>query len=207
MCVAHSRISPKARCGAYDPAHEALSVQSRRQVKQVRRLQNLHRGLLTLQTRTAATGHEPAKLRQQLVAEWDAIRKNKAFGPRFDVWLLGFEQFGHVWLQLPTPAWTADALFLARHVCDSALSAEAQVRQARFKYLVQLDCDLAGQRPGFAQLPPKPRPPIDCLPVTEVRDVTRIGEPTGQSAVYDCSCASTARYMPMWARHGLLRSW
>ena len=182
---AHPRVAPSARAGDYCPVHEATSMRTRRQVKQVRRLQTLQRGILSLHRRQLTRGQSHHSQYRQLSTEWEAIRRNKAFGPRFDHWLLGFEQFPLVPLLLPQAEWLSQATDLARHVCDANVKSEARVRQSRFHYQVQLDCELGGQRKGFAQLRPKPRPPVDCLPVTEERIVTRVGAPQGQSALYE----------------------
>ena len=181
----HPRVSSKARSGDYDPVCEAMSMSSRRKVKQVRRLHTLLQGCKTLHRRAHATGLPCPSLLQQLRTEWAVIRRNKAFGPRFDTWLLGFEQFGQVWLDVPPPDWLQDVATLARHACDAQVRREAAVRKQRFHYLVQMDTMFGGQKQGFRELRPKPRPPITCLPVTETRDVVRVGLPEGASATYE----------------------
>ena len=183
--TAHPRVSPKARCGGYDPVCEAMTMSSRRKVKQVRRLHTLWQGCCALERRIATTGHCCPALLRQLRTEWSVVRKNKAFGPRFDVWLLGFESFGQVWVDVPPALWLADVVQLARHACDAQVRSEATVRKKRFQYLVQLDCAHGGQKHGFGQLRPKPRPVISCLPVTEVRDVVKVLDVNPSVALYE----------------------
>ena len=183
--IAPVEVSPKAWAGGYDPVCEAMSMSSRRKVKQVRRLQALLQAIKAWHRKAAANGLHCCKLEQQLRAEWRTIRVNKAFGPRFDEWLLGFDQFGHVWWDVPPVPWLQDALQLAKHSCDAQVRYEAVVRSRRFRYLVQMDTLFGGQKQGFRQLRPKPRPPISCLPVTEVRDVVRVSTSVGATAVYE----------------------
>ena len=89
--------------------------------------------------------------KSHLLKEWHAIRKNKAFGPRFDVWVLAFHPFGQLWVDLPPSEWVHDVYQLARHVCDATAKQEARRRRDRFKYVVQLDVALNGQKQGFAR--------------------------------------------------------
>ena len=200
--TAHPHVSSRARAGGYDPVCEAMTMSSRRKVKQVRRVHALWQGCCTLHRRAREQGTFCPRLTKQLRAEWDVIRKNKAFGPRFDSWLLGYEMFGQVWLDLPPPDWLRDVLQVARHACDAQVRSEAALRKQRFRYLVQMDTLFAGQKQGFSQLRPKPRPPISCLPVTEEREAVRVGEASGGTALYEvnhpqflrphCSVFSTA---------------
>ena len=156
--TAHPHVSSRARAGGYDPVCEAMTMSSRRKVKQVRRVHALWQGCCTLHRRAREQGTFCPRLTKQLRAEWEVIRKNKAFGPRFDSWLLGYEMFGQVWLDLPPPDWLRDVLQVARHACDAQVRSEAALRKQRFRYLVQMDTLFAGQKQGFNQLRPKPRP-------------------------------------------------
>ena len=180
----HAHVPRGARHGDYNPDSEAVSVKARRMVRQVRRVQSL---LQCLQARGRRSPGEPLQpaLQSQLLREWRAIQKDKAFGPRFDSWILGFPNFGHCWVDIPPCDWLHDVLQLAKHVCDSHLRHEAAVRSQRFRYLVQLDCDQNGQKLGFAGLRPRPRPPIGNLPVTESRQATRVGSSTSGSVLYE----------------------
>ena len=179
------RVAPNARQGDYAPVREATTMHARRQVKQVRRIQTLLRGLQSFQRKLKADAVAAMHGVRHLQKEWAVIRRNKAFGPRFDIWLLGVLPFGQVWEDLPPIPWLQDVYDFSRHVCDASVRMESKQRYDRFRYLVQLDISSNGQKQGFAQLRPRPRPPITCLPVTEVRNATRAGPVDGSSAYYE----------------------
>ena len=191
-CVYRSRVArpapevaPAARNGDYAPQFEAVSMTARRQVKQVRRIQTLLRGLSNWDPGAAQSASAKTSPRQQFLQEWKAVRVNKAFGPRFEVWLLGFQPFSHVWQHLPPVDWLRDVYHFAKHMCDTRVCQEARVRQRRFAYLVQLDTVRNGQKMGFAQLRPRPRPPVTSLPVNETRFARRAHSCGTHSALYE----------------------
>ena len=175
----------RARQGDYNPPCEAVSMRSRRQVKQVRRLVSLQLGLTAFHRSSPPGAVMPRTTESRFMTEWNVIKKNKAFGPRFESWILGFPPFDHFWVHLPPLQWLGEVIQFTKHVCESQLRFEAKVRDARFKYLVQLDCDLNGQKMGFAQLRPRPRPPVSCLPVTETRDALKAEDASTGSVLYE----------------------
>ena len=161
------------RKGDYCPLLEAASVSSRRKVRQVRRLQTLHRGVLAL---TSREGTPALALRRQLLGEWQAARRSRAFGAPFEHWILGFEPFHHVWLDLPSALWLQDVVSVAKQACDAQIQAESKLRR-----------DGSGMKQGFRNLRPQPAPPVTCLPVKETRQAVRYGPPAGRCALYEVS--------------------
>ena len=158
----HTFVAKKARHGDYDPSVEAVSMQSRRQVRQVRRIQSLLQRRQRLRYFGSST--DPA-CRKQLQNEWRAILRCKSFGPAFHDWLLRSVHFSHVWQVDPPCDWLADVLFCAKFACESQLRKEARLRRLRFEYLVQVDSSTGSSRYGFKSLRPRPRPAISSLSV------------------------------------------
>ena len=162
-------VAKKGRHGDYDPSVEAASIKARQQVRQVRRIQSLMRRRQWLEGQSAPT---PDSLASQLHNEWRAILSSKAFGPRFDYWLIQNACFPWVWRANPPADWLNEVYQYAKFQCEASLRHEANLRQKRFAYLVQWDIGHGSSRQGFQSLRPKSRPTISSLPTKEVRQAT-----------------------------------
>ena len=146
-----------ARDGDYSPADEAVSVATRMQVRQVRRLQTYLRG-----RRKCAQVSSP-QLLEQLSHEWEAIK--------FSKWILGYAHFNVFWQQHPPMEWLEDVFAFTRHMCDAATKQAATHRRKLAFFRLGWDFKQQGLRRGFSAIRPDPHPPFSSIPVVEKREL------------------------------------
>ena len=162
-----------ARCGDYNPPEEAVSIQARMMVRQVRRLQTYCRGREKF-ARTA-----DAALGAQLQQEWSAIVRSKGFPPDFPRWILTIAHFHTFWQNAPPLDWVKDVYEYTRFATDAHVRQSAQHRQKLARFRLQWNAKHAGMSHGFAAIKPVPHPPFSAIPVVEQRDiqVTQVVDP------------------------------
>ena len=125
----------KARHGDYEPSHEVVTIKTKRKVTQLRRIQSCMwriqkyeiNGPLTPNTRT------------EILQEWNAIVKCKAWGPPFLGWLLQFPEVGLPTWPLPGYDWLFQVFQLVRHSVDSCLAEDAKIFNNKTQFGYRLD--------------------------------------------------------------------
>ena len=166
-----------ARDGDYSPADEAVSVNTRMQVRQVRRLQTYLRGRLKY-----ATSPSP-QLRGQLQQEWAAIVRARGYGASFPQWILRTAHFHVFWQEEPPLDWLRDMHQFTQHMCDAAARQAAMHRRKLTDFRFQWDSKNQGLRRVFGSIKPDPRPPFTAFPVVEKRWV-EISETVGANEAW-----------------------
>ena len=153
------------RRGDYAPPDEAVSIQARMMVRQVRRLQTSCRGRDKLE-RTADT-----TLAAQLQQEWLAIIRGKGFPPNFPQWILRVAHFHAFWKSNPPLEWVKEVYDYTRFATDARIRQAAQHCQKLAQFKLQWNTKHTGMSQGFAAIKPVPNLPFSTLPVVERRDV------------------------------------
>ena len=178
-CRKWRRVPQAVRCardGDYNPPEEAASIQARRLVKQVRRLQTFVSG------RTKYEHAPNRELRHQLQQEWHAICRATGFLPSFPQWLLRVAHFQAFWWDFPPLEWSRDVLAYVRFDCDAVLRQAAKHRAQLAKFSSRWDAKHGGSRKAFASIKAPPNPPFSALPVCETRHLDIVQPVDGQRA-------------------------
>ena len=177
------RVPQAVRCardGDYNPPEEAASIQARRLVKQVRRLQTFVSGRTKYETAPTLV------LRQQLQQEWQAICRAK--------WLLRVAHFEVFWWDLPPLEWTRDVLTYVRLDCDAVLRKAAKYRAQLAQFSSRWDAKYGGHRKAFASIKEPPHPPFSDLPVREIRQLVLVQPVDGRKAWYETNLTQFLRH-------------
>lgn len=138
----------RGRNGDYQPPGECISFQSKRLVKQLRRILSLKQRLLKVhqfQTVWSKTWYE-------LQQEWDAIRKSFVHDQPFVHWANKIPELSPCPRYLPDASWLHEAAQFLRHACDSQIAYEAKVLQrcATMRHIT--DCQDGHKVKTFAQV-------------------------------------------------------
>ena len=116
--------------GGYNPQHDSFSIKSKMKVKQVRRLQSLHRSMTNFfQHRTGVPSYVQYL---QWKSEWECIRVAKGYGKTWEKWILGFEPVSFVPSNLPTADFLYSALQITQVDCEHVCNQEFLARQQAF---------------------------------------------------------------------------
>eukprot|EP00435_Cladocopium_sp_Y103_P049525 s1111_g15.t1 len=140
-------MSPVKRAneGSYEPSTEVLTIRTRRQITQVRRLESLARRL-TKVTKDHDTSDKTAKELQQ---EWAAILRSHAFGEPFLHWVLSWPNMEWPQWPLPTDTWMYAALQIARYHSEISLKEDEAIRRRKLELARDLDSS-ANHQQAFA---------------------------------------------------------
>ena len=122
----------------YEPPEEIFREQSKRKVKQVRRIRSLLRAIWTAEQRQSRNFWSWEQ-RNQLVNEWWQIKKAQGYPGLWGKWIMNFECVHSITIDLPS----YDDLYvlaqITEHDCNIACKDEAIQRKANFKRAIQLD--------------------------------------------------------------------
>jgi hypothetical protein len=128
------------RFASYNPKVEVFKSNNKLRVKQVRRIRSLIRASESF-SRQAATMHpdQHASIVAQLQGEWNKILHAQGFGKSWYNWVLGFEQFPCIPLQLPSLEMLYEFAQLTEFACEASCNHEAACRKKQFNYRIQID--------------------------------------------------------------------
>lgn len=122
----------------YEPPEEIFREQSKRKVKQVRRIRSLLRAIWNAEQRQSRNFWSWEQ-RNQLVNEWWQIKKAQGYPGLWGKWIMTFECVHSITIDLPP----YDDLYvlaqITEHDCNIACKDEAIQRKANFKRAIQLD--------------------------------------------------------------------
>eukprot|EP00435_Cladocopium_sp_Y103_P019437 s1570_g4.t1 len=124
-----------ANKGSFEPSTEVLTIASRRQVTQVRRLESLHRRLCKFEK----DGPKNDQTVRELTMEWHAILRSHCFGGPFLHWICAWPEVDWPGWPLPTSAWTFQALHLVQYETNKSLKRDEHVQQQKIAYARVLD--------------------------------------------------------------------
>eukprot|EP00435_Cladocopium_sp_Y103_P012086 s3797_g3.t1 len=133
-CPIHSPVK-KARQGSFEPSTEVLSMSGRRMVKQVRRLESLHRRMQKLERE----GQTKPNTVKELQTEWTTILRSHCAGEPFLQWVCSFPDFEYPTWPLPTAAWLYQTLQLTRHHTEILLQHDQQIQMRKTAYARHVD--------------------------------------------------------------------
>ena len=151
--------SCKPACpGSYEPSTEVLTMASRRQVTQTRRLESLYRRLCKLGDNWSFATL-PLATQQQLREEWLAIVRSHAFGLPFLHWIASFADMDYPGFPIPCAAWVFEAYQLAKHFLECTLQENAKVQKAKAAFSRASD-RLANDKQAFAAVRGPGPPPV-----------------------------------------------
>eukprot|EP00435_Cladocopium_sp_Y103_P005344 s502_g1.t1 len=126
----------KACKGSYEPSTEVLSMSTRRQVTQVRRIESLQRRLAKL----ARDGPKNAQTLPELQSEWKAIQRSHSFGSMpFLHWVSSWPELCWPSWPLPDADWLFQVLQIARFQVEKSLKYDEQILKRKAAYHRQLD--------------------------------------------------------------------
>ena len=122
----------------YEPPEEIFREQSKRKVKQVRRIRSLLRAIWNAEQRQSRNFWSWEQ-KNQLVNEWWQIKKAQGYPGLWGKWIMTFECVHSIAIDLPS----YDDLYvlaqITEHDCNIACKDEAIQRKANFKRAIQLD--------------------------------------------------------------------
>lgn len=139
-CVLVTSMTPKARHGEFEPAHEVHCVATAGMIKQLRRIQSLKRKLNLQQDHSA------------LVLEWRCILRFRFRGRSFVNWMSSMPELFPVPWKLPHPSWLYDLDQLWRHEVQSAVQHDHKVFCDKLACREQLDAKQGHHKLAFASV-------------------------------------------------------
>ena len=170
-----------SREGDFNPPADPVTVLTRQQTRQVRRLETFVRNLRTHQQRGW-----PEHGRHSLVQQWTAVLRAGGYAPSFPDWVLRVAHFDQFFLADPPLEWVQDLYLYVRFDCNAQVRAQVLHRSGVFFLRTRLD-ELEGSSVGFQQLRRQPYPPIQSLPCTEERALVVAFATSPCCAAYHCS--------------------
>ena len=147
--------------GGYNPQHVSFSTKSKMKVKQVRRIQSLHRSMTNFFAHR--TGVPTYDLYLQWKSEWDCIRSAHGYGRSWERWLLGFEPISFVPHNLPTVEFLYNALQITQVDCEHVCNQEHLARQHAFNLRMQFDRQDNFAKNTYKILKPRTFPPVSSV--------------------------------------------
>ena len=157
----HQNPTRYSNDGGYNPQHDSFSMKSKMKVKQVRRIQSLHRSMQNFfQQKTGVPSYNQYL---QWKSEWQRIRTAQGYGRDWEKWLLGFEPISFVPNNLPTVDFLYSALQITQVDCEHVCNQEYLTRQQAFKLRMQFDRQDNFAKNTYKILKPKAFPPVSSV--------------------------------------------
>ena len=147
--------------GGFNPQHLSFSMKSKMKVKQVRRIQSLHRSMSFFFAHR--TGVPTYDLYLQWKSEWDCIRSAHGYGRSWERWLLGFEPISFVPQNLPTVEFLYSALQITQVDCEHVCNQEHLAKQHAFNLRMQFDRQDNFAKNTYKILKPRSFPPVSSV--------------------------------------------
>ena len=133
-------LVPKARHGDFEPSHEIHGVRTASFIKQLRRIQSLHRKL--------SRPHKP----QCLGDEWSKILRFHFQRKPFVFWIQSVPELGWVPAALPPPRWLFDVEQLWKHEVEQAIALDTRIHQDKLLFRQKLDARFGHNKLTFASV-------------------------------------------------------
>jgi exonuclease III len=149
----------KARQGDFDPIYEVNRMATKRQIKQLRRLQSLYRRLNKIESTADLSETYVAETQQ----EWITILKSTAFGAPFHEWLTYTPELGSPQWPLPTAAWLFEVNQFVQHSVSAQVAQDHAIFSNKCKFARHCDRKFHGSSQAFAKVKGAP-----ALPIQEV---------------------------------------
>ena len=124
----------KGWSGHFEPNCEVVSFKAKQMVTQTRRLQSLWFRL----SKWEASEFSQI-IFEQLLQEWKATCRSRAFGQPFLFWLGDFPELGYPSWPLPSADWIYAVLQIVRYATNCKLSQDQEAQKQTLKYRRQMD--------------------------------------------------------------------
>ena len=158
--------------GSYNPSVLAFTVAAKQKVKQVRRLQSLHKSMLNHFSRTSTIpGYEQYL---QWRGEWEKIQHAQGYGHSWCHWILGFENIAEVPWNVPSVDFLATVLQITRHDCEHTCALEQNLRCQAYQQKLHFDRDENYLRNTYKIIKENPHPPVQSVESCISTDVVLI---------------------------------
>eukprot|EP00435_Cladocopium_sp_Y103_P074345 s105_g48.t1 len=126
----------KAWLGSFEPTTEVVSMSTRRQVTQVRRIESLQQRLAKFARQGPTTPNTLTELQQ----EWKAILRSHCFGSMpFLHWICSWPEICWPAWPLPDAEWLYQVLQITRFQVEAALKRDEQIQKLKHAFHRQLD--------------------------------------------------------------------
>ena len=149
----------KASDGDFEPEFEVISMKTRKQVTQLRRIQSLHQRIRKLEQFGPKDNQTIPGIRQ----EWSVIVKNTSFGSSFLHWICNQPEVHPPDWPLPTAEWIFDILQIVKFHVQAKLAADMKIHTSKLAYQQRLDKRDNHSKDAFRQVKGTNRPPIKEL--------------------------------------------
>ena len=164
-CIPRERVKVKmqnpvryASDGSYNPSALAFTSMAKHKVKQVRRIQSLHR---SMKNHFSQTQDGPTyELYLQWKGEWKKIQYANGYKHSWCHWILGFENIPEVPWNLPSVDFLSTVLQITQHDCEHTCVAEQNIRRQAYQQTLQFDRAENYLRNTYKLIKDKPNPPV-----------------------------------------------
>lgn len=153
-----SRIKP-GRNGDYEPQTEFFAIKTKRQVRQLRRIQSLMRQVHKIQSWSDVSAQRQFQLQQ----EWQVICQDRSLGMHFAAWAQGQPEIGPLPRTLPVGAFIHDVYQLFKHHVDIQVYEDGKLRYQLAKWATVADKKYDHSKKAFAITRGKSNPPVHRL--------------------------------------------
>lgn len=153
--VAVKSLTPVTRPGDYSPPGEIYDFATRKKVLHMRRVQSFLR-------RYQKQHYLSVRYHQELVAEWDAILRDRSWGTSFLLWCQLQPELGPPQYPLPAFDYVFSLYQLTKHYTDAEVKSNHLHWQQR-RQLQQLWDSKQGSSKAFAKMKQNFRPPVSEL--------------------------------------------
>eukprot|EP00435_Cladocopium_sp_Y103_P058546 s351_g20.t1 len=178
-------LTKPPREGEYMPAMEIHTFSTSKEVKQVRRLDSICRGLRRIQE-----GHPPPPT---LLHEWRAALRCEGFKGNFPKWAMSHPEIGPLPWELPSLNLATTIYQIAKHETNMAIHHDYQTWQRKLSFRQHLDMKYGGYQQAFQKLKNNSIEELQAIQHQETRDVIVV--PQGPDLILyagHCDCFDLA---------------
>eukprot|EP00435_Cladocopium_sp_Y103_P054135 s857_g17.t1 len=190
-------LTKPGRQGDYARMDEVVRKSTQAKVKQVRRVQALHRRTMYANKQTCYAKWS------ELQQEWHAILRSKAFGRSFIQWCQHTPELGPPSWDVPSGDYIFTLLQLLLHLTDVELAFDKKLHVDRQKYLMHLDRRYRGSSRAYksiqeSAMPPltEMRTPLTASAVVAPQDDGTVLAYCDHAASFDLSCPAVLHGVP-----------